>query len=894
MFSGGRRFDIAALCCLATALVANAGDFPSPLPTFDFRKPEVVAEWEIVKHINGKRCDRQGMTLNLAGEDPHLIGPPRDYPPNDPLFAVLRLQAQFPGVGQIFYFERHATEEHSIRFVVEAGGMRDVVVPLPALRRGYRLRFDPPGSHGNVVVESLTIIPRPVMQPHHWPTPTVPVVDAATAKRLSSSQFEARFGDTWGAMQFCIGGELIATGHNRQEIGYHFGGKDFWFDLAKARVRLEKTANGVTLQTNANDIHGGNWTLRQHWQIRGNDQVDIESSLVVDQDRGLLHAPLIALMMGLGSHGVNKTQGLFAGLEYLDNEPSSSEADLTGPQANRRIPDASKITIPLMAIGNLGKFVALSWQPNADVAAAFDSPDRIWRSPAHVMSILAPGAEGDFRHDGEMLPFRPRPLNANKSLTAQATIFLGESQSPGPVAALRAYLARFGLPPLPTRPKLQQFVRQAALGWIDSGLREGDLYRHAVGPGFGPGPAADAAWMMRWLAATTEDSALATRLELAAAGAFRQVAAGSEYFANVGHLKHPVTGLVFNRVPATVQSANQDVANWLARFDADGVIRYRVSAKSVDFAKTHFSNEASGHAAQAVGVALKSALYSGNAANIRNALARLEKLSRYDHAVPRGAQTWEVPLHTPDIMASAHMAEAYSLGFEATGNAEYRRRAIEWAWTGVPFVYLRDPTAGSIGRYATTPVYGATHWKAPNWIGLPVQWCGLVYADALRRIERIDPGGPWKQLADGIVLSAIEQTYPIEHPRRGLLPDSFSLRSQQRNPADINPGTLLPLALPLLGGLPALEFTVKPGIYAPGRMELFEQNGPSIRFRFIGWQRQPQQLLFHLPVRSATATSGGKALSTRLSSLATGSTVLELPAMPRQPIDLAIEVEPPP
>jgi hypothetical protein len=47
-------------------------------------------------------------------------------------------------------------------------------------------------------------------------------------------------------------------------------------------------------------------------------------------------------------------------------------------------------------------------------------------------------------------------------------------------------------------------------------------------------------------------------------------------------------------------------------------------------------------------------------------------------------------------------------------------------------------------------------------LGLPVQWCGLVYADALYRLVRDDPKGPWKQLADGITLSGIQQTWPAE------------------------------------------------------------------------------------------------------------------------------------
>ena len=153
---------------------------------------------------------------------------------------------------------------------------------------------------------------------------------------------------------------------------------------------------------------------------------------------------------------------------------------------------------------------------------------------------------------------------------------------------------------------------------------------------------------------------------------------------------------------------------------------------------------------------------------------------RFDEGVPRGAQTWEIPLHTPDILGSAYLVKAFALGYELTGDPSYLDAARYWAWTGVPFVYLVNPTTasgpGAVGPFATIPVLGATNWIAPNWIGLPVQWCGLVYAESLARLARHDPNGPWQTLADGIAASGIVQTYPLDHPHHGLLPDSFNLR----------------------------------------------------------------------------------------------------------------------
>jgi len=230
---------------------------------------------------------------------------------------------------------------------------------------------------------------------------------------------------------------------------------------------------------------------------------------------------------------------------------------------------------------------------------------------------------------------------------------------------------------------------------------------------------------------------------------------------------------------------------------------------------------------------------------------------RFEHGVPRGAQTWEIPLHTPDILGSAYLVKAFALGHELTGDPELLDAARYWAWTGVPFVYLVTPTAErgpvAVGSYATIPVLGATNWVAPNWIGLPVQWCGLVYADGLVQLARLDPRGPWRTLAEGIAASGILHTYPQDHLHHGLLPDSFNLSAQSRNPADINPGTLQPLALRLLAGdRPAAipyEFHAFRSsglwVHAPGAVEAIGDQPGSAHFTVKAWSPRPSFVVIH-------------------------------------------------
>jgi hypothetical protein len=100
-------------------------------------------------------------------------------------------------------------------------------------------------------------------------------------------------------------------------------------------------------------------------------------------------------------------------------------------------------------------------------------------------------------------------------------------------------------------------------------------------------------------------------------------------------------------------------------------------------------------------------------------------------------------------------------------------------------------------------VYGATHYKAPNWMGLPVQWCGTVYAYALWLLAPHDTTLDWRQVTAGILVAAEQMQYP-DGPSKGCLPDVFHLARQKRMPADINPGALVTLRLLVAGKLDAL------------------------------------------------------------------------------------------
>jgi hypothetical protein len=698
-----------------------------------------------------------------------------------------------------------------------------------------------------------------------WARPGLrPVPAGAPVVRAADLEL-AQSPEALGALVLRVAGQPMAVGLDRPMIGYLAGGQLRWFDLANAANRqfsARQEQQAIIIQFSGDDPDGGRWEVRERFSTgAAAGAIEVAFELKVNRDRQIVFLPLLAVFPGAGSFGENKGQGLFAGLEYLDNEPSSSEADVAGPAAKRQVPDSLKITFPLMAIQSGERYLALTWEPQPEVSAVFDSPDRLFHSGGHVLGLIFPGADGANRAEGSLLPRAARRLPGGQALLLRAAFLGGVGRSVVP--ALEHYVAYRGLPPLPKLSSgLEGYVAQAAGGWLDSSIREGNLFRHAVAGGnFPPGQAADAAMWMDWLACQTTEPELASRLMEAARNALAPIAPASYNLAAVGHVRYPAVSLAYGHVAETVASAAQTGRALLARFEPDGGVRYHPQPGGPDYARTHFSDEASGLAARLVVDLLEAAAFSGERDLVDAAISRLRALDRFRNAVPRGAQTWECPLHTPDILASAWLVRAYTLGYELTGEADFREQARYWAWTGVPFVYLMNPCR-PVGPYATIPVLGATQWKAPVWIGLPVQWCGLVYADALYRFARHDSKGPWEHLAGGITLSGLQQSWPATDQKlRGLLPDSFVLRSQQRNGPAINPATVQACAARLFGR-PAYElFAFRQNgllVHAPGTIKNPRVTGNRVWCEIEPWVKGPYFVLINGLARKPLLEINGK------------------------------------
>ncbi len=238
-------------------------------------------------------------------------------------------------------------------------------------------------------------------------------------------------------------------------------------------------------------------------------------------------------------------------------------------------------------------------------------------------------------------------------------------------------------------------VTLLAHGWLDSQINQDFLFRHAVwGSSFGPTPAADAAMYIDWLANHAKDGQLAERLRDARGQALQKIPPSQPFSSAISHAHLPAAPFIFGRLSEYVQQRRNEAMSLLANFDQTGVKLYRPGG--TDYSRTHFAKHANGFSGGDVVRILEGAVLSADKELIEKSLELLDKQTPlYGDTVPRGAQTWEVPLHTPDILASAHMVKAYTLGYIISGKYEYLKQARYWAGRASHLsIFIRRHRAG--------------------------------------------------------------------------------------------------------------------------------------------------------------------------------------------------------
>jgi hypothetical protein len=817
--------------CSCTTVLAIAvmgmATAAEPLTVLDFSSG--TQGWSGNRQVRSVRATPEGLAYECSGdEDPWLEGPPAErLPVGTPLRLILRLKAEGGDPsGELFYGPSFSAG-HSAAFGIRNDGQwHDYTVVLPALPPRSRLRLDPGNRGGRGVLASIRAVPlAPLAEVAFSPPPPLP---AALPHAVTSGDLTLRHsGALWNGFRLEVAGTPMAASMGEARIGYRAAAGAAFLPIgpADSTARLE---NGILdLQARVRDADGVAWTLTQRFEplaAGGTGSIRVTTRIEVEREREVFHLPWLTLFPGLGTFGERKTQAILPGVEYLDDEPSSSEADVRGRGADRRLVNDVKLCFPMMALCQGGRYVAVSWTRADHPAAVFDSPDRVFRSGAHLLALWYPGV-GPGREENAFAPHDSFTVPAGAPLAFSFTLFAGAGETIVP--AVQHWLRLQPLPPPPEFPGgLAAAKRLLAHGWVDSASYNEGRWRHAVwGKSFGPQPAADAVAFMQWLTGQTGDAALDARLRQASEKGLREAA--GNWAAAVSHVPlEPLAALVLGDIQGHLAKRAIEVRQRLQAFPADRIVRYHRREGAPDYASTHVADHANGLAAVALSSLVDYAAWTGDADATRAILAILDRQTElYANGVPRGAQTWEMPLHTPDILASGRLVHIYTLAYLISGEPRYLEQARYWAWTGIPFIYLDPPVDAPVGLYATTAVLGATNWQAPYWIGQPVQWCGLVYRSALLELARVDPdnAATWTRVATGITRSGLQMSFPAEDTeRQGLLPDFYHLREQRSDGPAINPGTVQAGLPDAYGQAPLLDRCVvgprRTRVFAPGRL----------------------------------------------------------------------------
>lgn len=782
----------------------------------DFMRPD--HGWRAALHVADAVVTAKGLSFAVTGGDPQFVSPPLTFPDIPPDAKRLRFTVECEPTRckeewQLFYAfsGRGFSQVDAVMLRPEGDAPHrhfSAEVPVAFFTTGRGIfRLDPPGGAERFTLKSLSVgFLAPMWS--YKPAAANELELPADASVLEGDGWRLRYDPRrMGAFRYESHGKTVEGNpcepcvvvpsqryKDRQPYQIH------WTEV---KPSLRHTTNGFVMTAATQDGEGRKWRMTRSFAKAENGRaLAIRTKYDCDKIR-VLHVPYLTLFADRESGG-RKHQAMLAGIEYLDDEPSSSTKDIRTSESNRLIPSAHRFSAPFAVLTDAKSWLAAEWdaprtpRPH-DYSVVFDSPDRQFRSGGHLLAFWFPTV-GTARHESELDLYDSVPYSGGTQ-----TVILRAGNGANVAHALAALVRRDNLPPS-DRIDENAALRLLAHGWLDSQIRDGMKVRHAIYGSERFKWASDAPALMRWMAGEIErrpnpDSEIVKRLRETAAAMFAAMPPNMIGFDGVSHVQWPVAILLAGNMEAWLYASSERLHKLNGTL-ADGVRVWRKPQNGGrNLGETLDGDDCNGYTASAMAQLLSDATWSGNEAEIARALSALDKmLARYDGTVPRGAQPWEMPLHTPDIVASARMVKCCALGYLLQPDKKYLKAARYWAYTGLSMVYLVPPPfsypegAEPFGRYATCGVMGATWWARPNWIGRPVQWCGLVYAAALYEYARLcsaDEADFWRTVADGIVASGIRQSHTEDEPAlQGLLPDSVDLERQTRYPVPINPGTL--------------------------------------------------------------------------------------------------------
>jgi len=541
----------------------------------------------------------------------------------------------------------------------------------------------------------------------------------------------------------------------------------------------------------------------------GDDGGGIRAEYTVssEDDKELLVFGGPTIYIGDGTTGLEKRDALFPGLEYLaSDEVSSSTLDINPPDNVRRVPHPNKITIPVMAVNVREHLVGMTWDPlqkwdgtNDRPCALFASPNRFESMGCHAMGLFVPSCPTWIAENATEAA-RPYRLRAGEELRLEGEIF-AVYPAQRSIEAVTRWIDVNGVPsPLdPPRGTLEDEVDFSLTAYMRTLWVEEERKWHTT-LDWDPWPLRRNPAFLHQLVLGARRASDEQRRELYQGRVLSVIdkmsggRLGLDLAFTVGHVKEAVAARGTHM--KGLLGRQQPEGSWV--FDPDESNK-RDTIHHKDYHMLGDKGDVElGTCANNSYQILKFARISANSDALDAGLKALKYMRRFE--VPRAAQVWEVPVHTPDVLAAAHAVLAYLEGYKLTGDQDYLDEAVRWAWTGLPFIYMWNNADMPYMRYASIPVFGAT-WFTHSWFGRAVQWNGLDYAYSLLKLSEHDATLPWREIATGITVSAMYQQEDAGK-YEALYPDSYDFMMKSKASWWLSPAGILRNVFALLGDDP--------------------------------------------------------------------------------------------
>lgn len=601
------------------------------------------------------------------------------------------------------------------------------------------------------------------------------------------------------------------------------GGVPKFHPFRIANVQADPVAPSLTVSGTLGPI--GRATL-EYKLVNG--QVECSARMTASQTADIYSFRFPDWRVGDGSFGIQKSEAVFPGLEWLTaDEGSSSVKNVSPPNELRLAPHPYKITMPLMAVRSGPALFMMHWEPWQTYAGSSRTPSALFYSPApdeigpwtgahHRLALFVPSPPG-WIDENALAAKQPFRLAFGEAMTLKATVHVN-SQARSITEAFETYSKLYGVarPPAAERTGMRA-VELSIDGLLAAWVADQRGWKHTnTGPVYYDPTVATPLWI---LAHSLSETDMRRQRAIDQVRSAVPNPPGWQAAFYLGGLHTSLKNLQ-SQAKETEKSQKPD-GSWDWKPESD---RHKALSGG--------QRTSSGLCGQNAGLLWQSRLMLGDRSVLESANKALDFLDGLSR--PDGAQTWELTLSVPDILAAERTLTACLNAYAVTANSNHLSSARRWALSGLPFVYCWSMNDRPIMRGAAIPAFGATWLTGQPWFGVAVQWCGLAYARALFRLAELDNSLDWRTLAEAIALSGVQQQAHTtqKHPEnQGFYPDAYSIvKGDEEYHWDLNPRLLAP-NVALLAGIeiePRSVATADRTITAPGLRRAQEIDGALI------------------------------------------------------------------